>query len=240
MGRCTPMWTGWKRTGQGSERSAAAAGQRRMNGRVAPSMGTEIGRGLTAHALAFTLLSLTGLVLVVFPLARQAHIERQAETPASVAREREGTASLFAVIDEALPRADIKRARAAWHDAYRIALPRGDWQEIAALRDLPLRRGRPGARIGRTQDRHAYLGALGVSGCLVSRAGTGFARRRHARDRGVRDARGSGRRRGRTEDRRWPRPGQRRVPGLRARPRVAHATRSSRRVRRGRALAPPA
>lgn len=154
------MWTGWKRTGQGSERSAAAAGQRRMNGRMAPSMGPEIGRGLTAHALAFTLLSLAGLVLVVFPLARQAHIERQAETPASVAREREGTASLFAVIDEALPRADIKRARAAWHDAYRIALPRGDWQEMAALGDVALRRGATGAHIGDTEARQAYLGAL--------------------------------------------------------------------------------
>jgi len=122
-------------------------------------MGPEIGRGVTAHALAFTLLSLAGLVLIVFPLARQAHIERQADT-ASVAREQEGTAGLIAVIDEALPQADIKRARAAWHDAYRIALLRGDWREMAALGDIALRRGATGVHIGDTEARQAYLGAL--------------------------------------------------------------------------------
>jgi len=127
---------------------------------MASSIGHDVGRGLTAHALAFTLVSLAGVVLVVLPLARQVGIERQAEIAAPVASDPDRTASALAIIDEALPQADITRARAAWHDAYRIALPRANWKEMAALGDAALRRGALGAHIGDTEARQAYLGAL--------------------------------------------------------------------------------
>ncbi len=140
-------------------------GRRETSGRMVPSIGPRPGKGFAAHAVALMIVGLAGAVFVVLPLVRQAEMERQPEIPAAAAPASAvaGTVSAndrLQVIDEALAQADVRRARSAWHDAYRVALRRSDWEEMAVLGDAALRRGASGQQVGEMQARQAYLAAL--------------------------------------------------------------------------------
>jgi len=138
-------------------------GRREASGRMVPSIGPRPGKGLAAHAAALIVVGLAGAVLVVLPLARQAEMERRPEIPAASAPAVAGPASAgerFQAIGEALAQADVGKARSAWHDAYRVALRRSDWEEMAALGDAALRRGPSGRHVGEMEARQAYLAAL--------------------------------------------------------------------------------
>jgi hypothetical protein len=66
----------------------------------------------------------------------------------------------MAAIDLALARSDLKAARAEWREAYRSALGRREWTEMADLGDAALRLAASGQRIGDVEARQAYLAAL--------------------------------------------------------------------------------
>jgi hypothetical protein len=140
-------------------------GRREASGPTVPSIGLRPAKGLAAHAAALMVVVLAGVVFAVLPLVRQAEMERQPEIPweSAPAPGVAGTVSpddRLQVIDEALAQADVRRARSAWHDAYRVALRRSDWEEMAALGDAALQRGASGQQVGETEARQAYLASL--------------------------------------------------------------------------------
>jgi len=138
-------------------------GRKDTTGITRPARPTPGGR-LASHALAIAVVGLAVAAVLTLYAQREDVPSRPEITAASVTAPANTGAAAAAnpigAIDHALASGDIRAARGAWHQAYRAAVRRPQWEEMAALGDAALERGVSGQRVGEVEARQAYLGAL--------------------------------------------------------------------------------
>jgi len=161
----------------------ALRGRKDTTGITRPARPTP-GSRLASHALAIAVVGLAVAAVLTLYVQREDVPSRPEITAASAtAPVNTGVAAPAGSTDaiaRALAGGDMRAARATWHEAYRLAVRRPQWEAMAALGDVALERGVSGQRVGEAEARQAYLGALfraRVEGSLngVLRATEAFA-----------------------------------------------------------------
>jgi hypothetical protein len=105
------------------------------------------------------IVAVTAALFLTIPYAYREEVPPRPETTADATAPSPAGDAIQA-IDGALSRGDVKAARAEWREAYRAALRRRQWEEMAALGDAALRLTASGQRIGEAEARQAHLAAL--------------------------------------------------------------------------------